>query len=121
MDAAIGRPSRRWRVARIALVVVVAGALIIIGVRTVRWWTRRNSPVPVTITFQHCANPDFVRADGSVWESTDRGPSAWGADERGHLEINGDHAIFRSDADGRTITFHRLGFSTLDCWIGGRP
>jgi hypothetical protein len=121
MDPAIDGPSRRWRIACSALVAVAAGALVILGGLTVRWWTHRNDPVPVTITFQHCANPDFVHADGSEWESTEVGPSAWGGDEAGHLEINGDSAIFRSAADGRTLPFHRLGFSDLTCWLGPRP
>jgi len=121
MDSSIDVTGRRRRVARIALLVVVAGALVIIGVWTVRWWTHRNDPVPVTVTFQHCANPDHLDADGSAWESSTLGPRSWGGDEPGHLDINGDVATFRSDLDGQTIAFQRVEFSTMPCKIGPRP
>src|SRR4051794_37150927 len=115
MEPSIDVTGRRRRVTRIALSVVVAGALFLVGVWLVRWWTHRNDPVAVTVTFQHCANPDHLDADGSGWESATLGPSSWGGDERGHLDINGDVATFRSDVDGQTIAFQRVNFSAMTC------
>jgi hypothetical protein len=120
MDSPIDVTGRRRRVARISLF-VVAGALLVVGVWTFRWWAHRDDPVPVTVTFQHCANPDHLDAEGSAWESATLGPSSWGGDEPGHLDIDGDVATFRSDLDGQTIAFQRVKFSNMTCRGGPRP
>ena len=117
---AVEQPSHRGA-RRVTVIAIAACLLAAAGLWPFVTRSHGDNRVAVTVTFQHCANPDYLEADGSAWESSSLGLSAWGGDEPGHLEISGNLGTFRSDLDGQTIVFQRVRFSTMTCRIGRRP
>ncbi len=112
------RRGRLWILA--AFVAIVAVAVVVVAIVQSE---PESGQARVTVSHEApCSNSSGLRALGTNWTSDELMPVAWGHSQSGILTRRGDHAVFRSDGDGRTMSFDRVKeFTTTVCLKGERP